>query len=117
MLNYKLEHQAALTFQALADPSRRGIVARLSRAPASVSELAELFAMSLPAVMQHLQLLEDSGLVRSAKKGRVRTYWMEPTAFAAAEGWIAEQRVHWEMQADRLGDYLETLKKKEKDNG
>lgn len=72
--------------------------------------------MSLPAVMQHLQLLQESGLVKSAKKGRVRTYWLEAGAFDAAESWMTEQRVHWEMQADRLGAYLNELKKEE-DNG
>jgi DNA-binding transcriptional ArsR family regulator len=99
-----------LAFQALADPTRRGMLARLSRAPASVSELASPFAMSLPAVMQHLQMLEASGLVRSEKKGRVRTCRLEPGALATAESWIAEQRALWEGRLDRLEDYLETLK-------
>ena len=106
-----------LAFQALADPTRRGMLARLSRGPASVSELASPFAISLPAVMQHLQLLETSGLVRSEKKGRVRTCRIEPDARAGAEGWIAEQRALWEGRLDRLEDYLETLKSKEKDSG
>jgi DNA-binding transcriptional ArsR family regulator len=117
VLNYRLEQKAALTFAALADPSRRGMVQRLAQGPASVSELAQLSAASLPAIMQHLQVLEESRLVRSAKKGRVRTYWLEPTAFDAAASWITEQRMHWEMQADRLGDYLKELKAKEQDNG
>jgi DNA-binding transcriptional ArsR family regulator len=99
-----------LAFQALADPTRRGMLARLSRAPASVSELARPLRMSLPAVMQHLQLLEASGLVRSEKKGRVRTCRLEPRALAAAESWIAEQRAMWEGRLDRLEDYLETMK-------
>jgi DNA-binding transcriptional ArsR family regulator len=102
-----------LAFQALADPTRRGMLARLSRAPASVSELAAPFRMSLPAVMQHLQMLEASGLVRSEKKGRVRTCRLEPGALASAEAWIAEQRALWEGRLDRLEDYLETLKTKE----
>jgi DNA-binding transcriptional ArsR family regulator len=102
-----------LAFQALADPTRRGMLARLSRAPASVSELARPFRMSLPAVMQHLQLLEASGLVRSEKKGRVRTCRIEPAALAAAEGWIAEQRALWEGRSDRLEAYLETMKGQE----
>jgi DNA-binding transcriptional ArsR family regulator len=106
-----------LAFQALADPTRRGMLARLSRAPTSVSELARPFRMSLPAVMQHLQLLEASGLVRTEKKGRVRTCRIEPAALAAAEGWIAEQRALWESRIDRLETYLEELKTKEKDNG
>ena len=104
-----------LAFQALADPTRRGMLARLSRAPASVSELAAPYRMSLPAVMQHLQLLEASGLVRSEKKGRVRTCRLEPKALATAESWIAEQRALWEGRLDRLEDYLEILKTKESD--
>ncbi|HEY8173451.1 MAG TPA: transcriptional regulator, partial [Dehalococcoidia bacterium] len=75
------------------------------------------FAISLPAVMQHLQVLEASGLVRSEKVGRVRTCRIEPKALAGAEGWIAEQRALWEGRLDRLEDYLETMKSKEKDNG
>lgn len=114
MLNYRLEHQAGLTFAALADPSRRGIVQRLVRGPASVSDIASQFLVSMPAVMQHLQVLEESGLVRSAKKGRVRTYWVEPAALDAAEQWIAEQRNMWEARLDRFEDYLEQLKGKEK---
>lgn len=106
-----------LTFQALADPTRRGILARLSRAPASVSELAQPLRMSLPAVMQHLQLLEASGLVRSEKQGRVRTCRVEPAALAAAEGWIAEQRALWEGRLDRLETYVRELKKQETDHG
>lgn len=99
------------TYQALADPTRRGIVARLSRAPASVSELAAPFAMSLPAVMQHLKLLEASGLVRSEKVGRVRTCRLEPRALAAAEGWLAEARRDWEARSDRFADYVAQLTK------
>jgi uncharacterized protein YndB with AHSA1/START domain/DNA-binding transcriptional ArsR family regulator len=104
-------------FQALADPSRRGMLARLSRSPASVSELARPLRMSLPAVLQHLQVLEAGGLVRSEKKGRVRTCRIEPAALAAAEGWLAEHRALWEGRIDRLGSYLEELKAKEKTMG
>ena len=106
-----------LAFQALADPSRRRMVARLSRGPASVSELARPLPISLPAVLQHLQMLEASGLVRSEKKGRVRTCRIEPKALSRAESWIAEQRALWEGRLDRLEDYLATLKDKEKDDG
>ena len=102
-----------LAFQALADPTRRGMLARLSRGPASVSELAVPYRMSLPAVLQHLQQLEASGLVRSEKKGRVRTCRLEPKALGAAESWIAEQRALWEGRLDRLEDYLQILKTKE----
>ncbi len=97
------------TFQALADPTRRGILARLSRGPASVSDLARPLPMSLPAVLQHLQALEASGLVSSEKQGRVRTVSIEPKAMTAAEHWFAEQRVLWEARADRLEDYLAKL--------
>jgi DNA-binding transcriptional ArsR family regulator len=93
-------------FQALADPARRGMVERLSRGPASVSELAAPYAMSLPAVMQHLQVLETSGLVKSAKLGRVRTCQIEPGALSLAEQWINARRITWERRLDRLGDYL-----------
>lgn len=103
------------TFQALADPTRRGIVRRLSRGPASVSELAEPLRMSLPAVLQHVQMLEASGLVRSEKKGRVRTCRIEPRALSAAEAWIAEQRTLWEGRLDRLEEYLATLNEENED--
>src|SRR5271168_2686185 len=93
-------------FQALADPTRRNMVERLVRGPASVSELARPQAMSLPAAMQHLQVLEACGLVRSEKAGRVRTCHIEPDALRAAEGWISSQRTAWERRLDRLGEYL-----------
>jgi DNA-binding transcriptional ArsR family regulator len=93
-------------FQALADETRRGMVERLARGPASVKELARPLAMSLPAVMQHLQVLESAGLVRSQKVGRVRTCQIESAALRTAEDWIADQRTAWERRLDRLGDYL-----------
>jgi DNA-binding transcriptional ArsR family regulator len=93
-------------FQALADPTRRVMVERLSRGPASVSTLAQPFAMSLPAVLQHLQLLESSGLVRSEKVGRVRTFRIESAALRRAERWIVQRRTSWERRLDRLGEYL-----------
>src|SRR5438445_12678077 len=100
------EMPVELLFQALADPSRRAMVERLSRGPASVSELAQPFDMSLPAVVQHLHVLEASGLVRSEKVGRVRTCRVEPGALRTAERWIAERRTTWERRLDRLGEYL-----------
>ena len=106
-----------LTFQALADPTRRGLLARLSSGPASVSELARPYAISLPAVMQHLQLLESSGLVRSEKVGRVRTCRLEPKALSTAERWIAEQRALWEGRLDRLEDFLADIQAKERNGG
>jgi DNA-binding transcriptional ArsR family regulator len=93
-------------FQALADPTRRVMVERLSRGPVSVSLLAQPLAMSLPAVMQHLEVLEASGLVRSKKVGRVRTCRIEPAALRTVEHWIAGRRASWERRLDRLGDYL-----------
>jgi len=93
-------------FQALADPTRRAMVERLSRGPASVSELAHPFAISLPAVVQHLQILEASGLVRSEKVGRVRTCRVEPAALRPVEQWIAERRQIWEHRFDHLGEIL-----------
>jgi DNA-binding transcriptional ArsR family regulator len=93
-------------FQALADPTRRRMVERLSRGPASVSELAEPLDMSLPAVVQHLQVLESSGLVQSEKVGRVRTCRIEAAALKPAEAWILRQRAEWERRLDRLGAYL-----------
>lgn len=95
-----------LLFHALADPARRVMVERLSRGSASVSELAQPLAMSLPAVMQHLRVLETSGLVRSEKVGRVRTCFIESDALRSVERWIAERQADWEHRLDRLGDYL-----------
>ena len=100
------EREIDLLFQALADPSRRAMVDRLTRGPASVSELARPLAMSLPAVVQHLHLLETSGLVRTEKLGRVRTCSIEPVALRTAEAWVAERRTAWERRLDRLGDFL-----------
>jgi DNA-binding transcriptional ArsR family regulator len=93
-------------FQALADGTRREMVERLVRGPASVGELAKPFAMSLPAVMQHLQVLEACGLVRSEKVGRVRTCRIEPAVLRSAENWLSHQRTAWEQGLDRLGDFL-----------
>jgi DNA-binding transcriptional ArsR family regulator len=93
-------------FHALADPNRRVIVERLSRGPASVSELARPLPMSLPAVVQHLHVLEASGLVRSNKIGRVRTCRIEPAALRPVEQWISARRTSWERRLERLGEYL-----------
>jgi DNA-binding transcriptional ArsR family regulator len=93
-------------FHALADPNRRGIVERLSLGPATVSELARPLPMSLSAVVQHLQVLQGSGLVRSVKVGRVRTCRIEPAALRPVERWIGAQRSSWERRLDSLGEYL-----------
>lgn len=93
-------------FQALADPGRRLMMERLSQGPASVSELGQPLAMSLAAVVQHVQVLEASGLVRSQKVGRTRTCTINPPALRSAESWISERRNFWERRLDRLGGYL-----------
>lgn len=108
LLNFMLNQNPKLDlmFQALADPTRRAMIDRLSRGPASVSELAKPFDMSLPAVVQHLQALEASGLVSSQKVGRVRTCQIEPEALTQAEQWLNERRTLWVQRLDRLGEYL-----------
>lgn len=93
-------------FHAVGDASRRAMVERLSRGPASVSELAQPFEMALPTVVQHLAVLESAGIVSSTKVGRVRTYQLAVDAFAPAQSWMAEQRLPAERRLDRLGAYL-----------
>jgi len=93
-------------FHALGDPTRRAIVERLSAGPLTVSRLAEPLAITLAAVVQHLQILEESGLVQTEKVGRVRTCRVEPAGLSAAEQWIADRRSLWENRLDRLGDLL-----------
>jgi DNA-binding transcriptional ArsR family regulator len=105
VLNYS--GRLDLVYAALSDGSRRAMVERLSRGPASVKELAEPLTMSLPAVMQHLRVLQDCGLVRSQKVGRVRTCHLEPAALAPAEQWIADRRSLWTERLDRLETFLE----------
>src|SRR6266498_4395665 len=104
MLNYPTSLD--LAFHALADPGRRAMVERLCRGPASVSELAQPLDMTLSAVVQHLAVLEASGLVKSEKVGRVRTCHVETAALRTAERWIAERRTTWERRLDRLGQFL-----------
>jgi DNA-binding transcriptional ArsR family regulator len=93
-------------FHALADPGRRTMLERLTRGPATVSELAQPLAMSLPAVVQHLAVLEASGLVTTRKQGRVRTCQIAPGSLQRAERWLNERRIAWERRLDRLGEYL-----------
>ena len=93
-------------FHALADPSRRSMVERLVRGPASVSQLAEPLDMSLAAVVQHLSVLEEAGMVASQKVGRVRTCRLEPAGLRRAEDWLIAQRTEWEHRLDRLGEVL-----------
>ena len=104
-------------FHALADPTRRAVVERLSRGPASVTELARPFGMALPSFTQHLGVLERSGLVRSHKAGRVRTYALDTRPLNTAVGWLAQQRSTWEQRLDRLDRYLveQHIEEQEKD--
>jgi DNA-binding transcriptional ArsR family regulator len=110
MLNYRLDR----TFAALADPARRTMVERLAEGPATVSELARPLPMSLPAVLLHLKVLEDCGLVKSQKVGRVRTCRIEPQMLSQAEKWVSERREMWERNLDRLGTYLDEAKTEDK---
>lgn len=97
-------------FQALADPTRRAVVERLSGGPATVSELALPFRMALPSFTQHLDVLERCGLVSSRKEGRVRTYELVPEPLQEAQQWMAAQRDHWTRRLDQLDRYLEANK-------
>lgn len=99
-------------FYALADPTRRAVLERLCGGPAAVSELAQPFEMALPSFTQHLNVLEDCGLVRSEKSGRVRTYRLAPKPLQAAEGWMVEQRGIWETRLNQLDNYLKKMKGK-----
>lgn len=111
ILKSVLEHQNAVdrVFHALGDPVRRGMLDRLSRGPASVSELAEPLDITLAAVVQHVQILEKSGVIRTQKEGRVRTCRLEPRGFDTAERWLAQRRTLWERRLDRLGAFLDRL--------
>jgi DNA-binding transcriptional ArsR family regulator len=99
-------------FHALGDPTRRAIVEKLSQGPISVSRLAAPLAITLAAVVQHVQILEQSGLVHTEKAGRVRTCRIEPAALSMAEQWFAERRSFWEQRLDRLGEFLAEDEKK-----
>jgi DNA-binding transcriptional ArsR family regulator len=100
-------------FQALADATRRRVIERLVAGPASTSELAEPFEMSLPAFTQHLGVLERAGLVASTKEGRVRTYRLAPAGLELADGWLADQRRLWEQRLDRLDKFVLELKEQQ----
>ncbi len=98
-------------FRALSDPTRRDVVARLSARPASASELAASYRMAMPSFLEHLKVLEASGLVSSEKKGRVRTYTLASERLKVAEDWLSRQRRLWETRLDQLDAYLLKLKK------
>jgi DNA-binding transcriptional ArsR family regulator len=99
-------------FSALADPTRRAVLERLSDGPSPVTVLAQPFDMALPSFIQHLNVLEDCGLVRSHKTGRVRTYRIDPRPLKAAERWMVKHRAMWETRLDQLDHYLDTMKEK-----
>ncbi len=101
-----LDHSLDRVFHALSDPGRRKMIERLARAPASVSELAEPLEMTLAAVVQHVQVLEESGVVRSTKVGRVRTCTLQTKVLTGAEKWFHERRALWERRLDLLDEVL-----------
>jgi DNA-binding transcriptional ArsR family regulator len=109
-----MEKPVDSVFRALSDPTRRLVLERLSRSPASVSELAAPFNMALPSFVQHMGILENSGLVRSRKTGRVRIYKLAPKRLQLAENWLSQQRNLWNRRLDQLDDYLLNLKEKVK---
>ena len=108
IVKYMLNHRTELhrVFHALADPTRRAILERLTRQEASVSELARPLKISLAAVVQHIQILEESGVILTWKTGRVRTCQISPHALNVAENWIKQRRALWERRFDRLGELL-----------
>lgn len=101
-------------FKAMADPTRRAVLERLSHGPAGASVLAKPFGMSLPSFMQHLRVLEEAGLVRSEKVGRVRNYELVPEGLELVGGWLDRQRRIWERRLDQLDEYLIEMKKEKK---
>jgi DNA-binding transcriptional ArsR family regulator len=115
MARHMPNHGAQLdsVFRALSDPTRRAVLERLSSGTASVSELAEPFEMALPSFLQHLRVLKECGLVRSQKRGRVRTYAITPEPLNMAETWMAGQRALWDRRLHQLDDYLQRMKSSE----
>ena len=100
-------------FQALADPTRRAVLGRLGKGPASIGELAKPFDMALPSFMKHIHCLEESGLIRTHKEGRVRMCTIEKKSFVAVEAWLSAQRALWEGRTDRLEQFVTSVHKKE----
>lgn len=109
----KHEPDLSLLFHALADPTRRSILARLAEGPAPVTALAEPTGLRLPTVMRHLAVLQQAGLIASSKDGRVRTCALAPEALTPARTWLDEQRAVWEARLDRLEDYVAKLTREE----
>lgn len=108
------QDQLSGIFQALADPTRRAVLGRLSEGPASVSDLAKPFEMALPSFMKHVRFLEGSGLIRTRKEGRVRTCEIDRRQFAVAETWLSEQRALWDGRADRLEQFVTRIQEEGK---
>lgn len=110
MVRHMVNQQSSLdtVFHALADPTRRAVIGRLLRGATPVKTLSEPFAMGLPAFMKHLSVLETSGLIRSEKRGRVRTCHIDAERLAVAEGWLSEQRAVWQGRAERLAAFVES---------
>ena len=104
---------ADAVFHALSNPTRRKVLERLSAGPATVSDLAAPFDMQLPSFVQHLSVLEESRLVKSKKRGRVRTYEIAPERFKVAEGWLTARRQEWEARLDRFDQYVKHLKEQD----
>jgi DNA-binding transcriptional ArsR family regulator len=105
----KYEPDLSRLFHALSDPTRRAILARLAKGPAGVSELADPSGLRLPTVMRHLSVLEEAGMITTAKDGRVRSCELVPAALEPVQGWLAEHRAIWEARLDRLDDYVAKL--------
>jgi DNA-binding transcriptional ArsR family regulator len=107
------DHRIGDVFKALADPTRVSVIERLSKGPASMTELAQSYPMTLPSFAQHLRVLEQSGLLQSVKHGRERRYCVVPTRLIMAEAWLGKQRAIWEQRLDRLESYVEGMKLEE----
>jgi DNA-binding transcriptional ArsR family regulator len=108
------DHQINRVFRALSDPTRRAVIAHLARSPASMTDLARPFKMALPSFAQHLAVLEECGVVRSHKEGRVRRYQLVPQPLVVAEDWMTAQRAIWGQRLDRLEEYVAGMKVEER---
>jgi DNA-binding transcriptional ArsR family regulator len=107
----KYEPNLSLIFQALSDPTRRAMLARLGQGAVPVSELARPTGMALPTILRHLAVLEEAELIATEKTGRIRMCAARPETLAATEGWLADQRAQWEARTDRLEEYVMQLMK------
>ncbi|TCL75551.1 ArsR family transcriptional regulator [Rhizobium sp. BK251] len=111
----KYSEQLNSVFLALADPTRRAVIGRLGRGPASITDLARPFEMALPSFMKHIHVLEETGLIETRKQGRVRTCTLEKKRFALVEGWLSAQRAIWEARTDRLEAFVTNGQSKEEE--